>query len=108
MSSVGHSAIPKFWVNVFIQYWFKALPIQQVTYYLNEKVRDVSPNIIVDSCGYSPDSDLWEMMDVLTLSKYLKHSRKQSESHARQKNKIAYLVMFCASGGLCPTSHTVK
>ena len=26
--------------------------------------------------------DLWEMMNVSTLSKYLKRSRKQSESHA--------------------------
>ena len=97
----------------------KALPIQQVASYLNEKVHDLSSNIIAkydeapsESCGFELEEfvscispDLWEMMDVLTLPKYLNRGRKQSESHARdRKIKIAYLVcvvMFCASGGRC-------
>ena len=70
--------------------------MQQVASYLNDKVHDLSSNVIAkydeapgESCGFELEQfvscifpDLWEMIVLLTLSKYLNRGRKQSESLA--------------------------
>ena len=91
-------------------------PLKRVASYLNEKVHDLSSNIIakheeepsifnLDKFVSSIPPDLWEMVNDLTLSKRVKHGRKLTEAHAHERKvRNAYLVcvvMFCASGGHC-------